>query len=164
MHELAFANTNTAKELAATFWDAHSRLARIYGEVSRELASTEVALKKRKAVLTLDVIPDKAKEKGLTSSRSPTGSEDIREAFYYTDDEFVAIKESLGALEAVKEMLEIKLTSLRGAAETAKRMIGEWSPDKSLNNPKPAEDGDYVILDEPAPKTDKPSRWGKFKL
>jgi hypothetical protein len=120
IREIAFANKNTAPELAAAFNQAYSDLARAYGTLHYELAMAEIALKKRKAILTLDIIPELMEKKGMDKKKS---NEDTREAFCYTDPDFIHAKESISAIEAIKELVYIKMNSLRMALEVTKNIL-----------------------------------------
>src|SRR5512138_1843500 len=85
IHDIAFVNKETAPELLAVLSEGYSDLSRAFGKVHYLVGKLEIAKKRRKAILTLDYIPAEAEKRGLANKRSPTGSEDIREAFYYTD-------------------------------------------------------------------------------
>lgn len=118
IHELAFVNKTTAPELCAAFNSAYARLAETFGMLLYKLGQAEIAVKRRKAVLTLDVIPDKMTEKKLGK-----GNEDIREAFYYLDDDYVKAKDALASIEAAKELIYIKMNALRMAFEATKAVL-----------------------------------------
>lgn len=123
IRDLAFVNRDTAGELLAEFNEAYSILSRQYGKVHYLTSSLDRLRRKRKAVLTLDVIPEKLKEKGLATSRSPIGSEDVREAFYASDEEYDRLSDGLGQAEAVKEMLGLKLRSFYNAIDSIKTVV-----------------------------------------
>jgi hypothetical protein len=95
-------------------------LGRIYGDLHREVAEATIASRKRRAVIILDMATEIAKSKGLSSARAPTGSEDIREAICYADDEYTAIETYRASLEGLKELVYIKLNSMRLAFDAVK--------------------------------------------
>lgn len=128
LSDIAFVNRETAGELLSAFNQGYSELSRAFGRVCYLVSKLEKDRKRRKAILTLDVIPEKAKEKGLANSRSPTGSEDVREAFYYSDQEFLDLTDALGAAEATKELLGIKVRSLWAAMDAVKSVTREQRP------------------------------------
>jgi hypothetical protein len=118
INEISFANKSTAPELASFFNQAYGQLATAYAKLHYEMGMSEIACKKRKAVLTLDHIPDKMKEKGFAKS-----NEDVREAFLYTDEDYINLKESLAAIEATKELVYIKMNALKMALDTTRGIL-----------------------------------------
>ena len=118
IREISFVNKHTAPELCATFNAAYARLAQTFSMLLYKLGQAEIAVKRRKAVLTLDVIPEKMAEKKLGKA-----NEDIREAFYYLDEDFVKAKDSLASIEAAKELIYIKMNALRMAFEATKAVL-----------------------------------------
>lgn len=118
IREISFVNKNTAPELCATFNSAYAKLAQAYSMLLYKMGQAEIAVKRRKAVLTLDIVPEKMVEKKLGK-----GNEDIREAFYYTDEDFVKAKDSLASIEAAKELIYIKMNALRMAFEATKAVL-----------------------------------------
>jgi hypothetical protein len=138
IREISFVNKHTAPELASTFNVAYGQLARHFGRIMYEMGMAEIAVKKRKAVLTLDYIPEE-----MTKRKLAKGNEDIREAFYYTDPDYLKAKEGLAALEATKELLYIKMNSLRMAFEATKSVMKEQGnmPAASLASSTPNGEG-----------------------
>jgi hypothetical protein len=120
LKELASANSGNAMYLSGIFGLAYSSLGRIYGDLHREVAEATIASRKRRAVIILDMATEIAKSKGLSSARAPTGSEDIREAICYADDEYTAIETYRASLEGLKELVYIKLNSMRLAFDAVK--------------------------------------------
>lgn len=118
IREVAFVNKVTAPELCAAFNTAYARLAQSFGLLMYKVGQAEIAVKRRKAVVTLDVIPEQLVERKLGK-----GNDDIREAFYYTDEEYLKAKDSLASLEAAKELLYIKMNALRMAFEATKSVL-----------------------------------------
>lgn len=121
--EIAAANQSNALWFASVFSEAYNSLSRAYGALHYEVASAAIAARKKRAVLVLDVAPRIAKEKGLSSTRSPTGSEDVREAICYSDPEYAAIEEYRAALEAAKELVFLKLRAMQMAYDATKAIV-----------------------------------------
>jgi hypothetical protein len=126
LSDIAIATKPIAKDLVATFTKAYVQLGKVYAKVKYEVAMAAIAARKRRAVILLDELPEKAKAKGLATARAPTGSEDVREAFFYTDEAYLAIEESRAALEATQELLFGKLMAMKAAMESCRAML---SPD-----------------------------------
>jgi hypothetical protein len=133
MHEISFAGKIQSKDLFATFTRAYIYVSNLHAMVKLHVARASTEARKRRAVLIIDHIPGMAKEKGLATSRSPTGAEDIREAFLYKDEEYLLIEEGRAALEAAEALLFGKMMAFREAADACKQML---SPDERprLNN------------------------------
>lgn len=131
--EISFADKPRAKDLFAEFTRAYIYASKLHAMCKMQVAKATTESRKRRSVLIIDFIPEQAKAKGLATSRSPTGAEDIREAFLYRDEEFLAIEDSRAALEAAQELLFGKMMAFREAADAVKQML---SPDDRprLNN------------------------------
>ena len=123
LQEIATATQTSAPYLASVFSRAYASLGRAFGALIHEVGSQTIASRKRRARIILDLAPHIAKEKGLSSARSPTGSEDVREAICYSDEEYCAVEEYRAALEAVKELVFIKLQAMRMGYEATRAII-----------------------------------------
>jgi hypothetical protein len=123
LKEIATAGSGNALFLVSKFARAYNALGRAYGMLYKEVGSAAIDSRKRRAHIILDLAPAKAKEKGLSSQRSPTGSEDVREAICYSDPDYCAIEEYRAALEAAKELVFIKLQAMRMGYEAVKSII-----------------------------------------
>lgn len=123
INEIAFAGKDQAKSLFADFTRAYVYSAKLHAMVKLHVARATNESRKRRAVLILDYIPEQAKAKGLATTRSPTGAEDIREAFLYRDEEFLNIEDARAALEAAEALLLSKLMAFRDAAQGCRAML-----------------------------------------
>jgi len=121
--EIAFADKAKAKDLFSEFTRAYIYAGKLHAMLKMHVAKATTESRRRRAVILLDLMPEMAKEKGLASSRSPTGAADIREAFFYKDEEFLAIEDSRAALEAAEALLFSKLMAFREAADAVKQML-----------------------------------------
>jgi hypothetical protein len=99
-------------ELANDFDDGYDAACKLHSRVIYEVEMATIASRKRRAVLLRDELPTVIKDRGLASSRSPVGAEDIRETIYYEDDEFVRLEQYRAALEAIRELLFGKMMSM----------------------------------------------------
>jgi hypothetical protein len=120
---IASAGSGNALYLASVFGRAYASLGRIYGEIYCEVGKATVQARKRRAQIILDEAPAIAKAKGLASPRSPCGAEDIREAICYQDEDYCKIEEYRAALEAAKELVFIKLQSMRMCHDAVKSIM-----------------------------------------
>jgi hypothetical protein len=127
INDIGFATKDQAKVLYSTFIGAYIHAAKMHAMVKLHVAKGAIESRKRRSIVLIDIIPGKAKEKGLGSARSPTGAEDVREAFFYADEEFVAIENSRSHLEAAEALMFGKMMAFKSAAEACAAML---SPDE----------------------------------
>jgi Mg2+ and Co2+ transporter CorA len=111
-NELMAASGRGLIELANDFDDGYDAACKLHSRVIYEVEMATIASRKRRAVLLRDELPTVIKDRGLASSRSPVGAEDIRETIYYEDDEFVRLEQYRAALEAIRELLFGKMMSM----------------------------------------------------
>lgn len=123
VHEIAMADKARAKSLFADFIGAYIYTSKLHAMCKLHVARAATESRKRRSVLIIDFMPEMAKAKGLSTSRSPTGAEDIREAFLYRDEEFLIIEDGRAALEAAEAMMLGKMLALRDAADAVKQML-----------------------------------------
>jgi hypothetical protein len=123
MKEIATATTGNALHLASVFARSYDSLGRAFGHLYKEVGSATIDSRKRKAKLVLDEAPRIAKEKGLATSRSPSGAEDVRDAICYADEEYCRIEEYRNSLEAAKELVFCKLQAMRMAYDAVRSLV-----------------------------------------
>jgi hypothetical protein len=111
--ELVAASGRSLLELANAFDDGYDAACKLHSRVIYEEEMATIASRKRRSVLLRDEFPRIIKDRGLGSSRSPVGAEDIRENLYYEDDEFTHLEQYRAALEAIKELLFGKMLSMQ---------------------------------------------------
>ena len=167
LQDIQLAGTAQAKDLFAVFTKAYVQLGRIHSKVKYEVAMAAIASRKRRAVLMLDVIPEQAKAKGLGTARAPTGSEDVREAFMYSDPDFLHIEESRAALEATEALVFGKMMAMKDAMAACRMMLapGEITTVQTIGNTSPEPSEKPLNYDpEPTTQTQTPTarvgRWG----
>jgi hypothetical protein len=149
INDIAFATKHHAKELFSTFLRGYINVAKSHAVVKLHAQKAAIEARKRRAVLLIDHIPAMAKEKGLATSRNATGSEDVREAFYYTDPEYVRIEEARAHLEAAEALLFGKMMAMKAAHDACKAML---SPEDRpvASNTAEAVPGPYGVDERPA--------------
>jgi len=133
IHEISFADKQRAKDLFSEFTRAYIYASKLHAMCKLHVFRATTASRRRRSIVLIDIIPEKVKEKGLTTSRSATGAADIREAFIYTDTEYLACEDARAALEAAEQLMFGKMMAFREAADAVKHML---SPDDRprLNN------------------------------
>ncbi len=95
--------------------DLNSLLARL--QLEKNVAQKE--LEKRKAILLLDVIPEKLKERKIPSNDAN------REAFITLDEEYSRLEDTFMQITAVVKYLEGKLKSFENAYSSVKKLVGQ---------------------------------------
>jgi hypothetical protein len=123
--EVAFVTPQKAPELLALFIDAYSSLSKHLVALDFERSQAERAANKIRGIIMLDKIPGILAEKGLASSRSPLGSEDVRQAILDTDIEYTTALDKIDALSAGVELIKGKLKSVEMAYTSVKKILGE---------------------------------------
>jgi hypothetical protein len=131
--EVAFVTPQKAPELLATFIDAYQSLSKHLVAVDFERSQAERAAGKVRASILLDKLAGILQEKGLATSRSPMGSEDVRQAILDSDPEYTAALDKIDALSAAVELIKGKVKSIEMAYTSVKKIIGEGA--YSYRNP-----------------------------
>ncbi len=125
VRDISYVKPDTAPELLALFNEAYIVVARYCAQLEYEYQRANSQLERRSAVVLLDEVPAKINEKGLGNTRSPLGSEDIRNAFIQKDEEYQQILESIASLKATKELMYMKLKAFDMAYTSIKKILGE---------------------------------------
>ena len=123
LSDLALATKHQAPGLFVVYMQGYISAAKQHAAILVHMQKAAIAARRRRSVLLLDEIPAKAAAKGLGNSRNPTGSEDVREAFFYADPEYIAIEESRASLEAAEKLFFGKMMAMKMACEAAKMMM-----------------------------------------
>lgn len=126
--EVAIVTAAKAPELLAEFnrsWrDVHASIARLEAEKNK----AEKAVKNRRGVLLLEVIPQRLEAMGVKSAT------DIREAIIDTDAEHSKLADRFDQLKAAIFYLKGKLESFENAYTSVKKLIGESTYNYSGNS------------------------------
>jgi len=117
--EVAYVTPGKAPELLSTYnraWrDTHHWVSRLEAEKNR----AEKALRARRGVLILEVIPERLKVLDMKSST------DIREAVIDTDAEYGRLTDRVDQIKAAIMFLRGKLESFENAFTSVKKIMGE---------------------------------------
>ena len=125
--EIAIVNVHKAPELLATFNVAYLDCSRFIALVEYEHAMAVSRLASIKSVILLDRMVDILREKGLASAKSPTGSEDIRQAVYDADPEYHRVSELIYNLKCYMTMLTDNKKALEMAYMATKKCLNDTS-------------------------------------
>ncbi len=129
--ELMCAYGDSLIELANAFDDGYDAACKLHSKVIYEEEMTTIASRKRCAILLRDELPERIKARGLSTSRSPLGAEDIRTSMMYEDDEFTRLEQYRAALGAIKELLFGKMMSMNGLRRRAEKLLETRAPRSS---------------------------------
>lgn len=117
--EVAYVTPQKAPELLREFNIAWRDLDKVIVRLSSEHLMAERQLEKRKAVLILDVVPVKLKERGLASNEAN------RDAVIALDEEYQALQDVVDQLDAVVHLLKGKLKAFENSFSSVKKIMGE---------------------------------------
>lgn len=104
-----------AGELRYTFITAWSEASRYIGQLKKEVMRAKAKLRSVKAIVVLDRAPEELKRRGLSSSRSPAGSEDLRSAVVDHDKDYIAAEELVIEITASMAFMETKAETFKMA-------------------------------------------------
>jgi len=151
--EVAMTNSLRAPELLATFNGAYLSVSRYLNYLEYELGLAERRFAETRAAFMIDELPGLLIEKGLATSRSPLGSEDIRQAFLDVNPNLRKIQELISNIKCHIGMLEISQTGFENGYNSVKKLLGNdtssWRSNPNLPQPAPASPGlpasDHVV-------------------
>lgn len=162
--EVAFVTPQKAPELLAVFIDAYASLAKHIVAVDFERSQAERAANKLRAIILLDKVPTILKDKGLTSARSPSGSEDLRKAILDSDEEYTSALDKIDQLNALVELIKGKSRSVEMAYTSVKKIIGENAYNfRNTNLSGPAESPKPPVLRERQTEETLPTLGGSVR-
>lgn len=124
IHEVATVNPHRAPELLATFNLAYAKLGEIEVGLIQAYNAADNAARRVRSIVLLDRVPQVLKDKGLSSARSPGGSEDQRNAILDMDEEYTAARERVEMIEAMRTLVANKKKSLEWAYTSVKKVLG----------------------------------------
>ncbi len=129
--EIAYVNKDTAPELLMVFNEGYCSVKRMMNQVNLEYINSKKFADQRRAIVILDVVPEVLKSKGLATSRSPGGSEDLRKAVLDLDEEYATLMNIVAVLETAYEFLNIKAKGFEMAYHSVKKI---YDPSSSLGH------------------------------
>lgn len=137
--EVAMVNALRAPELLTLFNNAWLITAKYLNYLEYELDVAVRRLAEVKAVIILDKVPGILAQKGLASSRSPLGSEDVRQAILDIDPDYKKVQEYISSVRCYVGLLEAYQTSFMNAYNSVKKILGtdtsSWRPNPNLPQP-----------------------------
>lgn len=156
---MAFITPGKAPELLSVltvaFLDATRKVTLLASEVEQARRHTDSV----KAIVMLDRAPRVLESKGLITARSPSGSQDQREAVLALDPDYKEACDRLNQIECFHELLKGKCKGIEWAFTAIKRILQEPG---AHNYGSPHQKHGADIVDQALTKT--PSGFGKPKL
>ena len=146
LDEIAFVNLMKAPELLAAFTRIYSDLSDFLASLESEKCKAERDARTRRSIILVDDMPKLLREKGLTTSKSPTGSADTREAILELDSAYQEALEVVEQIQCVIRFLKDKREAFSMGYHAVKRILEKLQPGLSRHiNASP--DGDNDIGD-----------------
>lgn len=127
IQEIAFITPVKAPELISVFNKAFSELTEMVAKVQYELQVAKQGVEKARAICLIDRVPAILSEKGLTSSKSPMGSEDLRNAVLALDIDFNNALERVHQIQMLYTYLEGKKQAIDKAYMAVKAVSQDSS-------------------------------------
>ena len=132
LNEIAFVNSARAPELLVLFTKAYLDTHRYYSLLEYELSVANRKAEEAKAIAILDKLPEVSVSKGWATTRSPLGSEDIRQAFLAKDLDYQKALDLVENIKAHSVYLKGLLKGFENAYNSVKKIIGN-----EVNRPNP---------------------------
>lgn len=115
LSEVAYVNQRTAPELAAVFNMGANECGKALAKATLAYTRTMRAVDRRAAVVSVDLAKDILAEKGLTTTKTPAGSDTLRQAIVEMDREYQELVDRADQLEAIQKLLQVKFKTLERA-------------------------------------------------
>jgi hypothetical protein len=149
--EVANVTPQKAPELLAVFNENWRDLHKVITQLTAERNRAEKEVAKRKAVLLLEIVPQRLSQKGIASTA------DTREAVVTLDEKHCMLQERADQIEAIVEYLKGKLKSFENAFSSVKKIMGEDSYNFA-SRPNGALKGDTYGVSRPNIMTPTPAQ------
>lgn len=133
-----------AGELLHTFIRAWSDTAQLQKQAERHLMRAKRRVKEVRAIVVLDRGPEELKKRGLATTRSPGGSEDLRDSVVSMDPDYQLACERLEQIQAVVGLLEIETETFKMAYFSVSKLIDPY--DKTTNDTSGGTDGEIGAM------------------
>lgn len=127
IQEIAIVTPVKAPELISAFNKAFSEITEMIAKVRYEYRVAEANVDKVRAICIIDRVPQILQEKGLTSAKSPMGSEDVRSSILALDTEYQAAQERVIQIQCMLEFLEGKAKAIDKAYMAVKAVYADSS-------------------------------------
>jgi len=122
--EVAIVNSHKAPELLSLFNIAYLNSSRVLNALQYELGIVEQLIREIKAVILLDRMKDTLEKAGLSNSRNPLGSEDIRQAVYEKDPEYKRATLLAGNLSCYIQQVSDLRKFFQNSFDSVKKIMG----------------------------------------
>jgi hypothetical protein len=113
--ELANVTRLKAGELLYAVIDAFGEARNHLAVLRMEFGASKQKLRTIRGIIVLDRVQEVLKVKGLANTRSPAGSEDLRDGVVNTDPDYLEAADNLSQVEAAMEHMEGKVKKLEMA-------------------------------------------------
>jgi hypothetical protein len=130
--EVAIVNAQRAAELLYVFNRAFLDLTRCIAKLECALDRAKRHSNRQRSIVLLERAPLVLRERGLTSPRSPCGSEDQRQAVLDADIDYLAAQETVSTLQGYLTIFRGKLKATEQDYLSVKRLVGD---SRSMPNP-----------------------------
>jgi hypothetical protein len=154
LEEIATVNPERGQELLALFNRAAFQLSRVYTDLHLQLELARGRVSERKAIMLVDYIPAKIKEKGLQDNTMS------RQALLDLDEEFKLATSIHNNIEAYILYVEKQLKAMEGALSSVKKIYDATNSAYRRPNPNLVTTGIEEKLEE-SPYVN--SKYGKPK-
>lgn len=121
--EVPIVNSTKAPELLGKFHGAYLILSRQVAMVQYELNRATSNEEKARSIFMLDRLPTVVQEKGLSTPKSPLGTEDIRSALLQVDEDYCRAEDLVHELKCIVAQLLGKLKTVEMAYYTTKEVF-----------------------------------------
>jgi hypothetical protein len=121
--ELHHVTRTKGGELLRCFIEAYRDARQALGRAQAQLVIAKRKVKEAKAEVILDKAVDALKAKGLITTRSPSGSEDLRDSVVTRDPGYQAVVERMEKIEAAVSFLETKTEVMKMAYFAVNKLI-----------------------------------------
>lgn len=123
LHEARIANKGTAQELLSVYNQGVLAASRAIAHLKFEHSRAVRAADRRKAIVMLDIAPQVLSAKGLTTTRSPAGNEDLRNSVLNQDEEYLKLLDRADEIKTMVLIVEGKYDALNNAIIAVRRVL-----------------------------------------
>lgn len=136
--EIAGLTPSKAPELMATMNTAFSKASKATVQLQYEKVRAKRYLDRLEAQILLDRVPKIMADRGLATTKSPAGSEDLRKAVVQGEADYQLACEVLDRVTAMHALVAGKARALEMAYSNIKAMVGEnsfnWAGNRNTNH------------------------------
>lgn len=125
IHEIATLSAGKAPELLAAFNLAYIEASRAIALLEQELSQAKRRCDQVRAMVILDRVPRVLAERGLASSKSPMGSEDLRRAVLDMDPDYQQAAQLVADIDGSVEVVRSKLRGIEMAYNSVKKLLSD---------------------------------------